>query len=204
MLVRDMNSYFLTNILLTVKIKVANACSRIRYALSSSIDIVPVYPHSPSGPCSPGGPLGPWGPTSPENKRVVIEWLGFCSFFTRLWPTWIFQIQNTARAKIQWKQYRGLLNIPRRTKNIPFFNKVYCYLMHLCTKTFSKSFLCPIWMNHFSFFGLVETITNRWITFSTGINPCWNGGKSMGSQQSLLFSRAFKNRARAPNAVSPE
>lgn len=119
-LVRHMNSYFMTNILLAIKIKVAHARSRMRYALSSSIDILPVYPHSPSGPCSPGGPLGPGGPTSPwfpEKKRVIIEWLGFCSFFRRLWPTWISQIQSNAREKIQWKQYRDLLNVPRRTRH---------------------------------------------------------------------------------------
>lgn len=106
--------------LLSIQIIVAHARSRMRDALSSSIDILPVYPLSPCGPCSPGGPLGPGGPTSPwfpKTKGVIIEWLGFCFFFRRLLPTWFSQIQNNARKKIQWKQCRGLLNISRRTRH---------------------------------------------------------------------------------------
>ena len=66
----------MTNIPLAIKIKVAQARPRMQHALSSRMDILPFFPHSPSGPCGPGGPLGPGGPTSPlfpEKKGIIIE-----------------------------------------------------------------------------------------------------------------------------------
>jgi len=97
--------------------------------------------------------------TCPSFKRHIIElWLSDTLKKSPSAPP------LTAMLFIVWHESFILCNLNHTIHIIVKFGKieVYCYLMHLCTKAFSKSFLCPIWMNHFSFFGLVETITNRW------------------------------------------